>query len=54
MVAAWGADEGRGGERLASQAENSLYGAAPGRRLARSRNREEPGEPDGAGEGAGA
>lgn len=40
--------------RRASQAEQNVRGPASGRRLARSRNREEPGKPRAAGEGGGA
>lgn len=40
--------------RRASQAEQHVRGPASGRRLARSRNREEPGKPRAAGEGGGA
>lgn len=39
--------------RRASQAEQHVRGPASGRRLARSRNREEPGKPRAAGEGEG-
>lgn len=41
------------GGRRASQAEQHVRGPASGRRLARSRNREEPGKPRAAGEGEG-
>lgn len=41
------------GERLAGR-EQHVQGPASGRRLARSRNREEPGKPNGAGEEEGA